>query len=59
MEDVRWVLTDAEMGLIQEYNRCLGDLQWARGENKINLVVYKTELEEKLISKGLIELTNL
>lgn len=48
------VLTDSDIELLQEWTRCNNELVYARGENKISLVVYEMDLKDKLEQRGLL-----
>ena len=49
------VISDNQLMLYQEYNRAKRDLEWARGENRINLVFYRESLKAQLIAAGMEE----
>lgn len=49
-------LSDSDIALLQEFNRCLQELNYARGANKISLIVYEIELKSRLEQRGLLEL---
>ena len=42
------VLSDGDIELLQEYRRTLAELNYARGENRISLIVYKSRVEDEL-----------
>ena len=50
------LLTDSDIELLQEFTRCENDLQYARGENRLSLIVYEMGLKERLERQGLLEL---
>ena len=50
------LLTDSDIALLQEFKRCECDLQYARGENRLSLIVYEMDLKGRLERQGLLEL---
>ena len=48
------VLSNEDVKLWQEFNRCERELEYARGENRISLIVYAKNLEDMLKERGIL-----
>lgn len=47
------LLGDRDIELLQEYTRAINELPYARGENKISLIVYLMDVKERIVQAGL------
>jgi hypothetical protein len=51
-------LTTSDIAVLQEYSRCIRDICWQRGENKVNMLLHIEELKDKLCDLGFGEYFN-
>jgi len=48
------VLSNSDIALLQELQRCERELEYARGENRISLIVYGKGLQDMVNERGII-----